>query len=215
MILQCSHIDKAFSTDVILSDISFHINEHEKAAIVGANGSGKSTLLKIITGHLSADNGEVILSGSTTVGYLAQNQEYASEHSIYDEMRDAKPEIIQLEQQMEKLSARMDIETGETLEQVIKQYDNARQRYERLDGYAYQSELVGVLKGLGFSEEDFEKPVISIRWRKDTCCSRQDAVAGTGSYHIRRAYQPSGYQCHCMAGILPDQLSRCCIDRSP
>ena len=104
MILQCSHIDKAFSTDVILSDISFHINEHEKAAIVGANGSGKSTLLKIITGHLSADNGEVILSGSTTVGYLAQNQEYASEHSIYDEMRDAKPEIIQLEQQMEKLS---------------------------------------------------------------------------------------------------------------
>ena len=100
MILQCSHIDKAFSTDVILSDISFHINEHEKAAIVGANGSGKSTLLKIITGHLSADNGEVILSGSTTVGYLAQNQEYASEHSIYDEMRDAKPEIIQLEQQM-------------------------------------------------------------------------------------------------------------------
>ena len=162
MILQCSHIDKAFSTDVILSDISFHINEHEKAAIVGANGSGKSTLLKIITGHLSADNGEVILSGSTTVGYLAQNQEYASEHSIYDEMRDAKPEIIQLEQQMEKLSARMDIETGETLEQVIKQYDNARQRYERLDGYAYQSELVGVLKGLGFTEEDFEKPVISL-----------------------------------------------------
>mgnify|MGYP005967765629 CR=1 FL=1 len=162
MILQCSHIDKAFSTDVILSDISFHINEHEKAAIVGANGSGKSTLLKIITGHLSADNGEVILSGSTTVGYLAQNQEYASEHSIYDEMRDAKPEIIQLEQQMEKLSARMDIETGETLEQVIKQYDNARQRYERLDGYAYQSELVGVLKGLGFTEEDFEKPVVSL-----------------------------------------------------
>lgn len=162
MILQCSHIDKAFSTDVILSDISFHINEHEKAAIVGANGSGKSTLLKIITGHLSADNGEVILSGSTTVGYLAQNQEYASEHSIYDEMRDAKPEIIQLEQQMEKLSARMDIETGETLEQVIKQYDNARQRYERLDGYTYQSELVGVLKGLGFTEEDFEKPVISL-----------------------------------------------------
>ena len=77
-------------------------------------------------------------------------------------MRDAKPEIIQLEQQMEKLSARMDIETGETLEQVIKQYDNARQRYERLDGYAYQSELVGVLKGLGFTEEDFEKPVISL-----------------------------------------------------
>ena len=172
MILQCSHIDKAFSTDVILSDISFHINEHEKAAIVGANGSGKSTLLKIITGHLSADNGEVILSGSTTVGYLAQNQEYASEHSIYDEMRDAKPEIIQLEQQMEKLSARMDIETGETLEQVIKQYDNARQRYERLDGYAYQSELVGVLKKT-LRNRSFPYPVVKRHvLLSPRCCCR-------------------------------------------
>ena len=150
------------SIQTALDHVDLDVQPGQFIAILGHNGSGKSTLLKIITGHLSADNGEVILSGGTTVGYLAQNQEYASEHSIYDEMRDAKPEIIQLEQQMEKLSARMDIETGEALEQVIKQYDNARQRYERLDGYAYQSELVGVLKGLGFTEEDFEKPVISL-----------------------------------------------------
>lgn len=120
-------------------------------------------------------------------------------------MRCAKPEIIQLEQQMEKLSARMDIETGETLEQVIKQYDNARQRYERLDGYAYQSELVGVLKGLGFTEEDFEKPVISLSGGEKTRVAlAKMLLQGTGSYHIRRAYQSSGYQGHCMAGILPD-----------
>lgn len=162
MILQCSHIDKAFITDVILSDVSFHINEHEKAAIVGVNGSGKSTLLKIITGQLSPDQGEVILSSSTTVGYLAQNQEYSSEHSILEEMQDAKPEVRKLEQQIAELSEQMNHLEGDELEKAIRQFDQARHRFEQLNGYAYQSELVGVLKGLGFTEEDFDKPVMTL-----------------------------------------------------
>lgn len=162
MILQCSHIDKAFITDVILSDVSFHINEHEKAAIVGVNGSGKSTLLKIITGQLSPDQGEVILSSATTVGYLAQNQEYSSEHSILEEMQDAKPEVRKLEQQIAELSEQMNHLEGDELEKSIRQFDQARHRFEQLNGYAYQSELVGVLKGLGFTEEDFGKPVMTL-----------------------------------------------------
>lgn len=162
MILQCSHIDKAFITDVILSDVSFHINEHEKAAIVGVNGSGKSTLLKIITGQLSPDQGEVILSSATTVGYLAQNQEYSSEHSILEEMQDAKPEVRKLEQQIAELSEQMNHLEGDELEKAIRQFDQARHRFEQLNGYAYQSELVGVLKGLGFTEEDFDKPVMTL-----------------------------------------------------
>ena len=100
MILQCSHISKAFSTDVVLSDVSFHINEQEKAAIVGINGSGKSTLLKIIMGQMQADEGEAILRKDITVGYLAQNQEYQSGQTIFEEMQDAKPEILKLERQM-------------------------------------------------------------------------------------------------------------------
>ncbi|MCH5267017.1 MAG: ABC-F type ribosomal protection protein [Lachnospiraceae bacterium] len=162
MILQCSHIDKAFSTDIILSDISFHINEHEKAAIVGINGSGKTTLLKIITGQLSADSGEVILANSTTVGYLAQNQEYDSEKSIFEEMQNAKPEIMHLQKQIDDLSQKMDSLSGEELENTIKQYDSARHRFEQLNGYAYQSELTGVLKGLGFVEDEFEKPISTL-----------------------------------------------------
>lgn len=159
MILQCSHISKAFSTDVILSDISFHINDHEKAAIVGVNGCGKSTLLKIIMDMISADEGEVILRKDAAVGYLAQNQEYHSGKSVFDEMQDAKPEVYALEQQMNELSGCMDECSGEELENIIRRYDNIRHRYEQLNGYAYQSELVGVLKGLGFAEEDFTKPV--------------------------------------------------------
>lgn len=162
MILQCSHINKAFITDVVLSDISFHINENEKAAIVGVNGSGKSTLIKIIMNQLSADSGDVIIAKDTTVGYLAQNQEYESGHTIMQEMQNAKPEIIELEKQLAELSAKMNEASGEALENYIRQFDTAQHRYDRLNGYAYQSELTGVLKGLGFSTEDFDKQISSL-----------------------------------------------------
>lgn len=162
MILQCSHINKAFITDVVLSDVSFHINEHEKAAIVGVNGSGKSTLLKIIVGQQSADSGEVIIAKGTSIGYLAQNQEYHSDHTIMEEMQNAKPEILQLEKQIAELSAKMNEVSGNELQACIKQFDNAQRRFEQLNGYAYQSELTGVLKGLGFNTEDFGKPVSSL-----------------------------------------------------
>lgn len=162
MILQCSHIDKAFITDVILSDVSFHINDNEKAAIVGVNGSGKSTLLKIIMDKLSADNGEVIIKKDATIGYLAQNQEYESDKTIIDEMHTAKPEIPALENTMNTLSEQMNHAEGDKLNSLIKQYDNARHKFEQLGGYSYESELTGVIKGLGFTEADFNKPVASL-----------------------------------------------------
>lgn len=162
MILQCSHIDKSFVGETVLSDISFHINEQEKAAIVGVNGSGKSTLIKIIMGQLSADNGDIILSKDTTVGYLAQNQEYASDRTILEEMQDAKPEVGILERKIASLSAQMNEADGKELEALIKQFDQAQHRFDQINGYAYQSELVGVLKGLGFENEDFDKKIASL-----------------------------------------------------
>lgn len=162
MILQCSHIDKSFVGETVLSDISFHINEQEKAAIVGVNGSGKSTLIKIIMGQLSADSGDIILSKDTTVGYLAQNQEYASDRTILEEMQDAKPEVGILERKIAFLSAQMNEADGKELEALIKQFDQAQHRFDQINGYAYQSELVGVLKGLGFENEDFDKKIASL-----------------------------------------------------
>ena len=162
MILQCSHIDKSFVGETVLSDISFHINEQEKAAIVGVNGSGKSTLIKIIMGQLSADSGDIILSKDTTVGYLAQNQEYASDRTILEEMQDAKPEVGILERKIASLSAQMNEADGKELEALIKQFDQVQHRFDQINGYAYQSELVGVLKGLGFENEDFDKKVASL-----------------------------------------------------
>ena len=162
MILQCSHITKSFLTDIILNDISFHINDNEKAAIVGINGSGKSTLVKIIMNELEADSGEVIISKDISIGYFAQNQEYNSGKSILDEMHGARPEVEELGRRLDQLSVQMDNTEGEGLEALIKQYDQARHRFEQLGGYSYESEITGVLKGLGFNEADFNQPVQSL-----------------------------------------------------
>ena len=152
MILQCSHINKSFTTDVILNDISFHINDNEKVAIVGVNGSGKSTLIKIIMNELEADSGEVIIRKDISIGYLAQNQEYNSDKSIIEEMHNAKPEIKELARRLDSLAAQMENTEDARLEPLIKQYDQARHNFEQLGGYAYESEITGVLKGLGFTE---------------------------------------------------------------
>ncbi len=160
MILQCSHISKSFGGNVVLDDVSFNVDENEKAAIVGVNGSGKSSLLKIITGELEADSGDVIIGKDVNLGYLAQDREYDSNETVFDEIYAANPEIADLEARMAELSRQMNLGTG--LENLIEQYDAARRRFEDLGGYSYKSEAVGVLKGLGFCEEDFNKPVKSL-----------------------------------------------------
>jgi ATP-binding cassette subfamily F protein 3 len=159
MILACHHISKAFGIDVILNDISFNIEDYEKAAIVGMNGAGKSTLLKIIMGELSADSGEVILSKGKTIGYLAQHHSRDSKRTIYEELLDVKKDVIALEQRMAEIEAAMKDASGETLDGLLQTYARLRQSFEDQNGYACRSEIIGVLKGLGFEEEDFEKEV--------------------------------------------------------
>ena len=159
MILACHHISKAFGTDVILNDISFHIEDYEKAAIVGINGAGKSTLLKIIMGEIHSDSGDVILAKGKTIGYLAQHHSRDSQRTIYEELLDVKKEVIQLEQRMSEVEIAMKQASGDELETLLHTYAPLRQSFEDQNGYAYRSEVTGVLKGLGFTEEDFSKQV--------------------------------------------------------
>lgn len=159
MILAAQNINKSFGTDEILKSVSFHINEREKAAIVGLNGAGKSTLLKIIMGELPADEGEVILSKGSTIGYLAQHQNLNSEHSIYDEMLTVKQEIITLDEKIRSLEQEMKHAEGAVLEQMLSTYTRLVHEFEIQNGYAYRSEVIGILKGLGFLEEEFNKKV--------------------------------------------------------
>lgn len=159
MILACNHISKSFGTDVIIKDATFHIEERQKAAIIGINGAGKSTLLKIIIGELSADSGNVTLSKDTTIGYLAQHQNLSTDNTIYDEVLSVKKNILDMESGLRNIEHMMKEAEGDELQSLMNQYSRLNHEFELNNGYAYKSEITGVLKGLGFGEEDFNLKV--------------------------------------------------------
>ena len=162
MILSCSHISKAFGTDSILEDVSFHIEEREKAAIVGINGAGKSTLLKIIIGELPPDDGDVVLAKGKTIGYLAQHQDLLSHRTIYEELLEVKRPVIELEERIRSLETEMKHTAGAELEEMLSLDSRLTHEFDLQNGYAYKSEITGVLKGLGFAEEEFGKTVSTL-----------------------------------------------------
>lgn len=159
MILSCNGIKKTFVDNDILRDVSFHINEHDKVALIGANGCGKTTLIRIIMGVMTADGGEVTMSKETSVGYLPQNALLDSKRTVYDEMMTAKQDLIELEENIEIMNRQLSTLSGDELEKMIETVHTATERFEQLGGYVYKSEVKGILLGLGFSTEDFEKSV--------------------------------------------------------
>ena len=162
MILSCQNITKAFIENTILSNVSFHIEDYEKAAVVGINGAGKTTLLRIIVGGLTPDSGQVILSKGRTLGYLAQNAGLQSENTIYDELLSVKSNLIALEQQIRETELAMKDADEARLASLMEKYSLFTHQYESGGGYTYRSELTGVLKGLGFSEEDFSNSIATL-----------------------------------------------------
>ena len=159
MILSCQNINKSFGDHHVLKAASFHIEEREKTAIVGINGAGKSTLLKIIIGHLPADDGQVIITRGKSIGYLAQHQEMTTGNTIFDELLTVKQDILAIESRMRELEQSMKHAEGDTLAALMNTYDRLNHTFEQQNGYAWKSEITGVLKGLGFAESDFSKPV--------------------------------------------------------
>lgn len=162
MILACHGISKAFEEKIIVDNGSFHIEDHEKAALVGPNGAGKSTILKMIVGELPTDSGNVILTRGKTLGYLAQHQNMNSSNSIYDEVKSAKAHLIAMEEQLRSIELEMKDLSGSELNSRMETYHRLTAAFERENGYAYESEITGVLKGLGFQEEEFSRPVSTL-----------------------------------------------------
>lgn len=162
MILACHGISKAFEEKIIVDNGSFHIEDHEKAALVGPNGAGKSTILKMIVGELPTDSGNVILTRGKTLGYLAQHQNMDSSNSIYDEVKSAKAHLIAMEEQLRKIELELKDLSGSELSSRMETYNRLTAAFERENGYAYESEITGVLKGLGFQEDEFSRPVSTL-----------------------------------------------------
>ncbi|MCR5726207.1 MAG: ABC-F family ATP-binding cassette domain-containing protein [Lachnospiraceae bacterium] len=159
MILSVNNITKSFGTDVILSEVSFHIEAGQKAAIVGINGAGKSTLLKIITGELAPDSGTVSLQKDASIGILTQTQNLTDDNNIYDEVLSVKADILALEENIRRTEHTLKDLKGEELEQALNRYSRMNAEFEDANGYAIKSEVTGVLKGLGFEEDEFSKTV--------------------------------------------------------
>ena len=159
MILACQNICKAFGDNEVLKNASFHIEEREKAAIVGINGAGKSTLLKIIMGEMTADDGQTIINKGASIGYLAQHQEMQSGNTIFDELLTVKQDVLDLEARIRSMELSMKQVQGAELQELMDQYARLSHEFEQKNGYAWKSEITGVLKGLGFTEEDFSKHV--------------------------------------------------------
>ncbi len=162
MILSCQNISKAFVENQVLKNVSFHIEDHEKAAIVGINGAGKTTLLRIIVGEMTPDDGQVVLAKDRSLGYLAQNSTVDTSHTIYEELLSVKADLLRLEEKIRECENNMKHTEGDALEDLMKQYTSLTHAFETGGGYLYRSELVGVLKGLGFTEDEFSKPVATL-----------------------------------------------------
>ena len=159
MILSCQGISKSFGEKVILNDASFHIEEREKAALIGNNGAGKTTLLRIIMNEISADSGQVVLMKDKKIGYLAQYQDVSGHRTVYEELLTTKQYIIDMEDRMRAIEVQMKNASGEELDRLMNTYTRLTHEFELENGYAYKSEIVGVLKGLGFEEEDYGKQI--------------------------------------------------------
>ena len=157
MILACHNIEKSFGDRIIVHEGSFHIEEREKAALVGINGAGKSTILKMIMDEEPLDGGDIILAKGKTIGYLAQHQNMIPNGTIYEEVRSAKADIIEMEQRIRSIELELKSLSGKELESRLDTYNRLQSEFEARNGYACESEIVGVLKGLGFTEEDFSK----------------------------------------------------------
>lgn len=162
MILSVSNINKSFNEVPILKNVSFHIEDYDKAAIVGINGAGKTTLLRIIMGELIPDDGLVTVSRDKSIGYLSQNEAVSGENTIYDELLSMKQDIIALEQKMRSVELQMKAASEDSLQRLMNTYADLTHAFESANGYAYRSELTGVLKGLGFTEEEFTRSVSTL-----------------------------------------------------
>lgn len=162
MILSCTNISKAFLDKDILKNISFHINEHEKVALIGNNGAGKTTLFRIITGELSSDTGEVTKKKDATIGYLSQHHDYTSPNTVYEELLAVKKPVIDLENSLREMEAQMNLISTTDLDAHMKLYHERMHTFDLMGGYTYKSDIQGILRGLQFKDEDFQKPVTTL-----------------------------------------------------
>ena len=179
MLLNVSHIYKSFGEDSIIKDATFTVDDGSKVAIVGNNGTGKSTLLKIIIGDLPADDGEITLKKAATMGYLAQYQEDAFGSNILDTVLGAREDLLSMEKRLAEMEQQMSSIDHSEMDSFMDNYHKLQHQFDLQGGYTFRSEAVGILKGLGFEQEDFEKSMTELSGGQKTRLSLGRLLAST------------------------------------
>ncbi|SEQ45645.1 ATP-binding cassette, subfamily F, member 3 [Lachnospiraceae bacterium NE2001] len=162
MILACQNISKSFGETEVLRNINFHIEKNDKCGLIGINGAGKTTLLRVILGEEEADSGNVVVARDVRLGYLSQTQDTELSNTIYGAMQEAKKYILDMEARIRELEQEMEGKTEEELVPILEAYNRLSTQYDRENGYAYESEITGVIAGLGFTKEDYDRPIASL-----------------------------------------------------
>ena len=162
MLLTCHELTKSYADTVIIKSASFGLENGEKAAITGINGAGKSTLLKMITGEIASDGGEVNLPKTVRMGYLAQQEMLTTHGTIWEAMEDVRRDVLEAENRLREMEMSMRSLTGEALEETMQRYHELGAWFEQENGYALKSEITGILKGLGFSPDEFFRPTAEL-----------------------------------------------------
>ena len=161
MLLSINNISKEFETGPVLSGVSFNIERRQKTVLVGPNGSGKTTLLRIITGESEPDTGMVTFEKDSSFGYLAQEGTFTGGGTVYEEMLACRGDLLEMEAKLSALEEEMN--SSENLSVTMDRYEKLRTQFDLKGGYTFRSEIAGVLKGLGFSEEDFERKASTLK----------------------------------------------------
>ncbi|MCL2873557.1 MAG: ABC-F family ATP-binding cassette domain-containing protein [Defluviitaleaceae bacterium] len=157
--ISLKNISKSFGENTIISDVTFHMHDNEKVALVGVNGAGKTTLFRVLTKEYEPDGGEIIIPPSLNLGYLPQSAVIDSDKTIYEEMLSVFDEVIKVEESLRLMERQMAGLSGSDLEVLMKKYADLQHNFEKKDGYEYSSRVKGVIKGLGFSDEESKKNV--------------------------------------------------------
>lgn len=163
IILSCNNLTKSFGVESILENISFTVNEGDKIGVIGVNGTGKTTLFKIISGIYGYDSGEIYTSKDCEIGYLEQNTNFYSDNTIFTEVLEVFSDLIKMEEDLRKMECEISDKSSETnspdLQKLMDNYSHKLELFQNSNGYGYKSEAKGVLKGLGFNDEELEKPI--------------------------------------------------------
>ena len=159
-VLSAHAVGKNFGERTLFAGVSFDIGERDKVGLVGDNGCGKTTLFRIITGETAADQGEVVRSKETRIGYLEQHACADPSRTLWDEVESVFAQVMAMEKELAAVNARLS--AGEAGGELLERQHRLQEQFEAAGGLYYKSRVRATLLGLGFDEDAFSQPVGSL-----------------------------------------------------